>query len=50
MATSVRLMDMKQELVVFLRNQDILTISERGVTTSQDTGTFAADNSRYPCS
>lgn len=32
----------KEELVVFLRNQDILSISERGVTTKEDTGTFVA--------
>jgi len=33
--------DIKQELVVFLRNSDIFTIGLRGVTTSQDTGTFS---------
>jgi len=30
----------KQEFVVFLRNQDVLTITQRGVTTQSDTGTF----------
>jgi len=34
----------KEELVVFLRNQDIISISDRGVTTSTDTGTFSADS------
>jgi len=34
--------DIKTELEIFLRNSDVLTISERGVTTSQDTGTFTA--------
>jgi len=32
----------KQELTVFLRNEDIFTITIRGVTTSSDTGTFTA--------
>jgi len=36
------IMDIKQELIVFLRNQDLISISDRGVTTSQDTGTFAS--------
>lgn len=30
----------KEEMIFFLRNSDILTISQRGVTTSQDTGSF----------
>ena len=34
--------DIKQELVVYLRNKDIISISDRGVTTSTDTGTFAS--------
>lgn len=42
MATN--LMDIKQELVVWLRNSDIISVSDRGVTTSQDTGTFSADS------
>lgn len=41
MATS--LMDIKQELVVWLRNSDIISVGNRGVTTSQDTGTFSSD-------
>lgn len=32
------------ELVYFLRNSDILTITERGVATETDTGTFASDS------
>ena len=36
------LWDIKQELVVFLRNQDLISIGTRGVTTSTDTGTFSA--------
>jgi len=36
------LMQIKQELVVFLRNQDLISNSDRGVTTSTDTGTFTA--------
>ena len=34
----------KQELVVFLRNQNIFSISTRGVTTTNDTGTFSSDS------
>jgi len=34
--------DVKEELVQFLRNQDVLTITERGVTTGTDTGTFSS--------
>ena len=41
MATS--LMDIKSELVVWLRNSDVISTGNRGVTTSQDTGTFTAD-------
>lgn len=37
--------DIQQELVVHLRNSDILSTSVRGVTTSQDTGTFSSDSS-----
>jgi len=33
----------KQELINFLRNQDVLTTTVRGVTTFEDTGTFDAD-------
>ena len=35
--------DIKQELVVFLRNSDIFTTTQRGVTTSEDTGTWSAE-------
>jgi len=34
----------KQELVVFLRNQDILTTSQRGVSTVNATGTLNAED------
>lgn len=37
--------NVRKELVEFLRNSDILTITERGVTTESDTGTFASDSS-----
>jgi len=37
------LMQIKNEMINFLRNQDIISTSDRGVTTSQDTGTFSAD-------
>lgn len=36
--------DIKEEIVVALRNADILTVGTRGVTTSQDTGSFSADS------
>lgn len=42
--SKVSIYDIKEELVVFLRNADIISISDRGVTTSQDTGTFSADS------
>lgn len=35
------ILDIKQELTVFLRNQDLISTTTRGVTTSQDTGTFS---------
>ena len=38
----INLFQVKQELVNFLRNQDIMSISERGAITDQDTGTFAS--------
>jgi len=41
----INLFDIKKELLIFLRNSDIITIADRGVSTSQDTGTFAAANS-----
>lgn len=34
-----------EELTVFVRNSDILSTTIRGVTTTNDTGTFAADSS-----
>ena len=37
------LMDIKQELVTRLRSADIISITNRGVTTQSDTGTFSAD-------
>jgi len=37
----VSLMDIKQELVIKLRSADIISTSNRGVTTSTDTGTFS---------
>lgn len=39
------ILDIKQEILIFLRNSDLISTSIRGVTTSQDTGTFAAANS-----
>ena len=36
--------NIKTEWINFLRNSDIFTISQRGVTTSTDTGTFASDS------
>jgi len=41
----VNILDIKKELVVFLRNSDIISIGNRGVTTSQDTGDFVGANS-----
>ncbi len=42
--SSISTFNVKEELVQFLRNQDVLSISTRGVTTSTDTGTFASDS------
>jgi len=42
--TAITIKDIKQEFVNFLRNSDIFTITQRGVTTDNDTGTFAADS------
>lgn len=36
--------DLKDELVVFVRNQNIFPISLRGVTTANDTGTFTSES------
>jgi len=41
----VTLMQIKQELVVFLRNADLIAVGTRGVTTTTDTGTFSAASS-----
>lgn len=40
----VTIFELKQELVYFLRNSDVLTTTQRGVTTQSDTGTFASDS------
>ena len=40
--TKYSIWDIKEELVVYLRNKDVISITNRGVTTSQDTGTFSA--------
>uniref|UniRef100_A0A6M3LDZ8 Tail protein n=1 Tax=viral metagenome TaxID=1070528 RepID=A0A6M3LDZ8_9ZZZZ len=37
--------EIKEEIVVYLRNQDILTTTQREVTTTTATGTFAATSS-----
>ena len=42
---AVNIQRIKQEQVVFLRNEDIFTITQRGVTTATDTGTFSSDSS-----
>ena len=36
--------DVLTELTQFLRNQDVLTVAVRGVTTTTETGTFASDS------
>ena len=38
---TLNLINIKTEIVYFLKNADILTITQRGVTTYSDTGTFA---------
>lgn len=40
----MNLKNIKQELANFLRNQDILTTTQRGVTTQEDSGTFDSDS------
>ncbi len=40
---TLNIQNTKQEQIVFLRNQDILTTTQRGVTTATNTGTFDAD-------
>lgn len=44
MATVIDYNEIKEELVVFLRNADIFTITQRNVTTTTDTGTFSSAN------
>ncbi len=41
---AITLNQIKKELVNLLRNSDIISASNRGVTTSSDSGTFAADS------
>ena len=41
---TLNLTNIKTELENFIRNSDVLTITQRGVTTSTDTGTFAGDS------
>jgi len=40
----VTINQLKDELLFFLRNSDIFTITQRGVTTTTSTGTYAADS------
>jgi hypothetical protein len=42
MTAALNLFEITEELVVFLRNSDVFTISQRSVTTQVDTGTFSA--------
>ena len=39
---TLNLTNIKTELLNFIRNADVLTITQRGVTTSTDTGTFSS--------
>ncbi len=39
---TLNLTNIKTELINFIRNADVLTITQRGVTTSTDTGTFSS--------
>lgn len=41
---SISRFDIKEELAQFIRNQDILSITVRGVTTTTENGTFASDS------
>lgn len=43
MTDILSLPEIKRELVRFVRNSDVFTITQRSVTTDTDTGTFAAD-------
>ncbi len=40
----MNIQNIKKEMVNFLRNQDIISTTIRGVTTQTDTGTFAGDS------
>lgn len=42
--TTISLWNVTQEMVYFLRNNDVFTIAHRGVTTTTDEGTFASDS------
>ena len=42
--TSLNIPEILEEITVFLRNQDILTIANRGVSTTTDSGTWASDS------
>jgi len=42
MAASINRSNIRNEIVNFLRNQNIISTTNRGVTTSSDTGTFTA--------
>jgi hypothetical protein len=43
--TTFNISNVQDELVIFLRNQDVFTITDRGVTTTTDTGTFTGATS-----
>lgn len=42
--TITKQFDVLTEITYFIRNSDILSITERGVATAEDTGTFASDS------
>ena len=42
--TNISKFDVIEELAQFLRNQDVLTTTVRGVTTTTENGTFASDS------
>ena len=42
--SNINTFNVKEELVQFIRNQDVLSIGTRGVTTETDTGTFDSDS------
>jgi len=42
MTTIIDYNEIKEELIVFLRNADIFSTTERNVSTAQDTGTFSS--------